>query len=502
MSKMNRKKRAAINILFSLLLEVVTIMSGLIVPRLIIQTYGSNGNGLVNSITSFIGYIALLQSGIGAVIRAALYKPLAKKDHIELVTIVKTTERFFTKIAYLSIAYIVFLAVAFPAFIVKEFHFWYVFSLVLIIGISTAAQYFFGITYQMVLEADQSSFIYSIIQIGTVILNTICSVILVSKGFSIQFVRLVSAIFFVIRPLLIGIYTKKKYKLYEKVKPDNKLISQRWDGMAQGIAYFIHTKTDIFVLTLFSSLENISVYSVYALVTSGLTAIINSIDKAVKAVLGNIYANDVEGELEKNFSVYLNILHIISTVLFATASITVFNFVSIYTHDVSDAQYIQPIFATLIISAESLYCMRMPYNAVINVSGKFKETKKSAILEAIINIGLSCILVPFFGLIGVAIGTWIAMAYRTISFIVFLHSNVLYLNYKEQIVRYLTTLLSYVVCLFIGMRIHVQFDSYFTWAIYALIVLIGVAVVTITINMVVMRKNTVASIKYLFCRKK
>ena len=75
-----RKKKAIINIIFSLLLQLVTVISGFIVPRLFIGTFGSEVNGLVNSIASFVGYITLLQSGVGSVVKASLYKPLAHKD--------------------------------------------------------------------------------------------------------------------------------------------------------------------------------------------------------------------------------------------------------------------------------------------------------------------------------------------------------------------------------------------------------------------------------------
>ena len=57
-----RKRKAIINIIFSLLLQLVTVVSGFIVPRLFIGTFGSEVNGLVNSIASFVGYITLLQS--------------------------------------------------------------------------------------------------------------------------------------------------------------------------------------------------------------------------------------------------------------------------------------------------------------------------------------------------------------------------------------------------------------------------------------------------------
>ena len=68
-----RKKKAIINIIFSLLLQLVTVISGFIVPRLFIGKFGSEVNGLVNSIGSFVGYITLLQSGVGSVVKASLY---------------------------------------------------------------------------------------------------------------------------------------------------------------------------------------------------------------------------------------------------------------------------------------------------------------------------------------------------------------------------------------------------------------------------------------------
>ena len=57
-----RSKKAIKNIIVSLFQQIVTIICGLILPRAIIGTYGSNVNGLISSITQFLGYITLLES--------------------------------------------------------------------------------------------------------------------------------------------------------------------------------------------------------------------------------------------------------------------------------------------------------------------------------------------------------------------------------------------------------------------------------------------------------
>lgn len=498
---MSRKNKAFINILFSLLLEVVTAVSGFIVPLLIIQTFGSQTNGLINSINGFIGYITLLQSGVGSVIRASLYRPLANSDHDKLCVIVKTTERFFRKIAYITVIYILILCIIFPSFIVSEFDWLYTASLVIIVGISTAAQYFFGITYQMVLEADQRSYVFSIMQIITVLISTIASIVMINLGYSIQIVKLCSAVFFVLRPLFVGYYTRKRYSIDKNVQVDNSLISQRWDGMAQGIAYFLHTKTPVFMLTLFSNMSNVSIFSIYAFVTTGLTSIINCIDKAIRAVLGNIIAINDEKALQSSFSTYLTLMHMLATTCFVTASITVINFVSIYTAGIHDAEYIQPMFSLLIILAEYLYCLRMPYNAIINAAGRFKETKNPAIIEALLSIIISLVLVQKFDLIGVAIGTLVAMGYRTCSFIRYLHKEIVYISYISQLRRYTVTAITYVIPISLSLFIDVNTTDYLEWIIYAMCVFIIVSVQTCIINLIFERKNTIAAIKSLIGRK-
>ena len=67
------------NMIAALCLQFVTILSGFIIPRQVLVTFGSNVNGLVNSITQFLNYISLIEGGIGSVLMTALYSPLNEK---------------------------------------------------------------------------------------------------------------------------------------------------------------------------------------------------------------------------------------------------------------------------------------------------------------------------------------------------------------------------------------------------------------------------------------
>lgn len=76
---------------------------------------------------------------------------------------------------------------------------------------------FFGITYSILIQADQRNYIPNILQIFTLIINTIISIILINLKFEIHIVKLASAIIYVIRPIILNIYVKKKYKISKSV---------------------------------------------------------------------------------------------------------------------------------------------------------------------------------------------------------------------------------------------------------------------------------------------
>ena len=79
---LNRSSKLALNTVISLLNQLVVIVCGFILPRMFLVSYGSAVNGLQSSISQFLGFIALGELGVGAVVQSALYKPLAQKNQI------------------------------------------------------------------------------------------------------------------------------------------------------------------------------------------------------------------------------------------------------------------------------------------------------------------------------------------------------------------------------------------------------------------------------------
>ena len=421
----NREKLLVYNSITSLVGQIASVICGFVLTRLILGRYGSETNGLVASITQFLGFISFLELGIGAVVKSALYKPLAEGDYQEASRIIISTKRFYRKIAYILIAYTAVLAVAFPLITAEEYDFWFTASLVVIISLSLFAQFFFGMPYQLFLNADQRTYITTGVTCATLLLNTALSALLIFLGASIQTVKLMTSAVYIIRPAVYILYVRKRYPLDETIPLNEEPLKQKWNGMAQHLAYVVVNYTDIVVLTLLSTLSNVSIYTVYHNVTIGVQQIISSVSVGISAMLGNVLYSENKRELQKTFGLVEWFFHFVTTLFFTLTGLLIVPFVQVYTQGVTDANYTAPLFAFLITLAQASYSIRTPYETMVLAANHFKQTQRSAWIEMIINIALSVVLVGRYGLIGVAIGTFCAMLYRTLYFVWYLRKNVL-----------------------------------------------------------------------------
>ena len=500
-----RSKKVVINAIVQILLEIITIVSGFIVPNLIIRNYGSTTNGLIVSITQFLGYLTLLQTGIGGVAKAALYKPLANQDIISISSAVNALKRVFRKIGYFSIFYLLILMVLFPFLIEKNSPPFQTVALVFIIWLGTFAQYCFGQTYQYLLQADQKGYIFSASQIMLVILNTVISVVMINCGFSIIWVKLASSSVYVVRPILLAIYCQKKYALNSKQPANMNLVKQRWDGFGHTIAYFIHSKTDVFIITVLCSLSEVSIYNIYHSIAYGISMVLSTVSNAVQATFGNMIARNETKNLYKSFYKYVWINRLIVVVLFSTGIITVIPFMQVYSMGFEDSsEYIQVFFSLLIMLAEAIYCIRMPYQTVVLAAGMYKQTKKGAFIEAGINIILSLILVLKLGMIGVAIGTIIAMLYRTIDYIIFMSKNIFNTGIKRNILYVTIDICFLIIACIVSVVINKlgilhSIKSYSSWGIFATGVIFVITAIILPI-WILNEKKTFLGIKETILR--
>lgn len=485
-----RSKKAFLNILTNLILQVFIFVYGFILPKIIMSKYGSNVNGLISSVTQFLAYISLLESGVGPVVKSILYKPISEKDNKKIIDILYATEKFFRTIALIFIVYIIILTFAYPNIINSSKSTLYVSSLIIIISISIFSEYFFGMIYTIFLQANQETYVISIIQIGTYILSILAALIMAKIEVSVHVLKLSISLIFVLRPILQSVYVKKKYNINLKIANKNYVIKNKWDGLAQHIAYVVHSNTDITVLTLFSTLSEVSVYSVYLLVVKGVKALISAFSSGLDASFGDMISKKEDDNLRNKFEIYEIIYFMICTVLFACSIVLIVPFIKIYTHNIHDANYIRPLFGILLVISECIWAVRLPYLTLSYAAGHFKETRNGAWLECILNLIVSIFLVKKMGIVGVTIGTIIAMTIRTTEFIYHANSKILNVNIFKSLKK--IALLIFIIFLtFISAKkiFIIENSSYLNWIINAMIIFLYSSLLTFLFNFIFYRKN-------------
>lgn len=435
-----KKRITLLNIISNIFLQFITILNGFVIPKLILTYFGSNINGLVSSLNQFLSYISLIEGGVTSVVAANLYKPLISKDYKTISSIFNTSADFYKKIGIIYIFYSMLLGCIYPIISNTAYSFEYIFFLTLILSIKLLVQYMFSLTYKTLLNADKKGYILSISQSLLLIFNMAFACISVKLFPSIHVIYLLTGILYILQPVVYGLYIKKHYNIKKDVSKDFKLISQRWNGFAINIAAFIHFSTDISILTIFTNLVTVSVYSVYTLVTNGLRQIIIAISNAIVPTIGQSYAGGNNDEINLKMDLYEFIIFSLVFFFFTVAALLLTPFVMIYTNGITDVNYFHPVFGILILLSEMLYIIKFPHLNLAYSANKFKELTIPCFIEAGLNIIISLVLVRRLGLVGIAIGTLVAMAYRLffqISFTKKIVDNRKSINFYKKLVIYL-----------------------------------------------------------------
>ena len=481
-----------------LILQFFTLVSGFIIPQIILKYFGSEVNGLVSSLNQFLSYITLVEGGITGVIVANLYKPIVEYDASKISSILVTADKFYKKIGILFIGYSVILAFLYPLIFKIEFKYIYVWSLTIVLSLTLLIQYMFSLTLRTILNADKKGYIVNFTQTVIVIFNIIFALVSVYIYPSIHVLKLISGLLFLLQPIAFEIYARKNYKINWNATVDNSLIKSRWNGFAINLAAFIHNSTDITVLTFFTNLKTVSIYSVYCLVSNGIKQLINACLTGITHTVGQAYAKKNWEELNQKLDIYEYIVFGLVAFLFTITALLITPFVQLYTKGITDTNYYQPLFGYLLVISEVLYLIKLPHLNLAYSANKFKDITVPAYIEAILNVVTSIILVSRFGLIGVTIGTIVGMIYRMVFHVYYtskiVPGRIQNIFYKKLLIFTLSSGVGFFFCYKL-----IPFESITTisWIVHAIFYCIIIGIILLGISIIFFKSELNFFIKYM-----
>lgn len=492
----NITRQTVANIAASVIYQITAAVCSLILPRYILLSFGSDVNGILQSVSQLLNYTVIMECGIGGLIMAAFYKPLADGDKRAVSDIFNYSREFFNKLSYVYIGLVLILAALAKGIIRTDYDFAYVSTLTLVLGISYYFTYYFALTHRLLIRADQKIRIVQGIQSITLLLNTLICVVAIHLGFGIHIVKAISAVVFLLNPVVFRLYVKKNYDIADKIYDDSRDFPHKRDGIAHQIAFFVHMNTDVVLISIACGTKEVSVYSVYNSIIYAVESFFTTISDSISAAVGILIANGENETLKTSFEFYSTANTAAATFVCVAEAVLILPFVSIYTKDVTDAMYVRPAFAFMMIAAQWFFCMRIPYNNIISAAGHYGQTKNGAYMEVFLNMAISLLLLPRFGIFGVAFGTMISMAARAAYMAWYLSHNLLNRS-LSLFIRDIALNIIFGIALvwLIGKTVTISADNLFVWGLYSAGISVGIIAAILIFNFAVNHSTVVAMIK-------
>ncbi|MBL8030757.1 MAG: polysaccharide transporter [Candidatus Doudnabacteria bacterium] len=431
------------NFLASVGASIATVGVGLVVQKVFLDVKGTEYLGINGLFTNIMTMFGMVELGLGNAIVYHLYKPLAHNDSEKVRSLLG-----FYRVAYRAIAGIVItlglLLTPLLHLIVGKVHIhesiYLIFSLFVI---DIVASYL--LTYKRsLLFASQKSYLVNIVHIGAlVVLNVLQIIFLIKTHNYIAFLvikigmRLVENMAINMVTVRLYPYIREKHaaRLDDETRKD---IFQKIRGLFfHKIGTFFIFGTDNIVISIFLGVKTVGLYSNYYLVFTAITTIVGQAFSALTASVGNLL---ITSDARKSYEVYRKMRF--ANFWLATFSATGFlvvmdSFVRIWL----GGSFILST-GVLVALAANLYStmFRAAINSYKEAAGIFYEDRFVPLIESVVNIGMSILLLHFFGLAGVFLGTLCSsLALHLYSYPHFVYTRLFkktYGDYFRELARY------------------------------------------------------------------
>ena len=421
-----KDNRIKYNLLSGVVYQVVLIVLSFLLPRLYLENFGSEVNGVLSTIKQIFTYMTLLEAGIGTATTQALYKPIAEQDHGKASAVISATRLFYTRAGAIYGAVVLLLAAVYSFLVPTGVAPGVLFSIIVLTALPTLFSYFVQAKYRILLEVDGRKYVITNSETLLQLLASVGKILVLLLTDSLVLIQLVYCILALLQMGYLYIHAKRRYHwLDHRAKPDFQAISQRKSVLVHQISGMVFNNTDILLLSFLCDFSVVSVYTIYNIFFSQVQMFITSITSGFSFALGQMFHTDRE-KFGKVYNVYETFYIMATFVIYTLMAVFLLPLIQIYTKGIHDANYTNAQLVFLFVLMNLLSNGKLPSNHVLEYSGKFAETRSHAIIEMVINIVVSVAAILKWGICGAILGTIAALLFR--GTVMIYHSNRKVLN--------------------------------------------------------------------------
>lgn len=483
-------KKSANNLLFSLIYQVSTIVLGLILPRVILLGFGSEINGLLNSVTQAIAYMALFESGIQSVATKSLYDTIARNDDAATNGVLAAVNSNYQRIGRMYFAGLLMLSAVYPVLVdLAELSYMEVFLVVLFSGLGNVVAFFKQAKYRILLIADGREYIITNLNTVVLIAGNVLKIILLTLRVKVYIVIMAVFLISFVQVVFIDRYVRRVYPWIDlNEKPNHYALIQSKYVLVHQISGLVFSNTDMLLLTIFCDLKVVSVYAIYKMIVGHISSFIAMPYNSCSFILGQTF----HVNRERFINLFDGIQVIFNTLVFSLLTVTYIllpPFITLYTAGVNDVVYLDDYLPFLFVAAELLNLIRIPTRHAVNCAGHFQETLSRTLIETGINLVTSIIGVYVIGIYGVLLGTIAALLYRSVDFAIYANKDILQRSVVKNLILYVLNLGVSAAVILTFETVSLQITSYIRFFATGLTITIPIVLVFAVLNLCFFRKD-------------
>lgn len=494
-----KSNKTLANFATSLCSQIVILVMGLIIPRIILINYGSDTNGVTGTITQIFTYMALLEAGISQATRNALYKPVISGDTEKISYYMSTSRKYYRKVSIYYFFIVCVVAITVPFVLKTNVNFETIFMYIFFEGLTNVVSFYFINTWTSFLWVSGKTYIINTINMIQKILCYGIKILLSMYCINIALIQIGYFVVSLVQLCFYYNYMRKNYSWINFDKADESaMLPNRHSFIITEIAWIIFSATDMIVLSVFVSTAMASVYSVYNMVFIALNGVLNSVYNGLNYNLGQQYAKDKNKYCLIHDSFHMFFVSTM-TIMMCVTDMLIIPFVKIYTSGVTDIKYVYNGLPELFCLVQMLSWSRNVPGNLTGIAGFAKQFSMVSLIEAVINIVLSLILVNYLGIYGVLIATVCALPVKVIYCNWLSEKKIMKRTSKNTIKMLCVNYLIFGVTIFIHSFVNFEIVSYFEFAIYGCVLLLIYICIVYSANYIINRNNFV-TLKKLFLK--
>lgn len=432
----SRTKNVLHNSIWALFSFFVTGVLGLVTRKVFVKFLQIEFLGLNGLFSNLLGWFSLAELGIASVISYNLYRELGN-NNIEEINVLMSIYKVVYAIIGTVVAIVGSVLIFFLPLLIKdnEISLGYA-RLIYIIQLAGNVSSYFLAYRRTLFICDQKEYICIRIDVILAFIAAITRILVIIFLHSFVIYSLVTLVQNIIANIIIYIWCSRKYSYLKDVKVGKKEIAERHvfkdvkNLLVQKLSLLVYSNTDNIIITSILGLKTTGIVANYVLVTTAIQQLMYASVKGVIPSVGNLVHTESK---ERILTVYnmLDIFYFIfGSVVACDIIVCMQPFIKLFFGE----EFLLPFGYVIGIAIDKHIGMQFEnaYN-FRSVLGKFEQDRKWWVFSAIANIVFSILLVKFFGIVGIIVGTIAAFVFIAFGRIQFVFKNIL-TNYS--IIKY------------------------------------------------------------------